>query len=254
MTRISGAMLITAVITFFTLFSQDASAETIAHLMDDQPPAKSSEVKTHRAVSPQELRERSEVPFMEKPGSGWIIGSIPVLSLGTAATVAGAVMSASTCTGDLCGIGTVVGMITLFSGLAVAGAGAGMVGYGVVQNNHYADGTMDYISPATGYIAGGAINAAIGLGAMIAGGVATSPTSEGGIYLLAGGSVFAAYGLAFGLYGGLKDFSRNSKESAIEKTFRSLTPYIGCAGGMCDGNISKTTGRETYFGGLRGEF
>ena len=190
------------------------------------------------------LKARSEMNFFEKPGSGWIIQGVPTLAMGAAFIAAGMFPSPV--------------VFFLFAPGVVLGVGGGlMVGLGDDRNNKFDVGQIDYTSPMAGYVAGGAINMVIGA-LVTCGGSAIYRTSNAkglGIGTLVTGGVYMGYGLGFFIYGLAYDFKKDADQlPPVKKVLGSLTPFVGCTGGMCDGNTTRTTGRETYFGGIRGEF
>jgi hypothetical protein len=210
---------------------------------EDAPPRKSS----------AELSLRDDLDYMLKPGSGWIIGGIPLVVEGVASIAMGIALVPN---GDM-----LAGILLLSfasSGVVLIATGGAFIGYGVSRNNKYIDGRIDYVSPSTGYIATGATNIVVGLGLEIPLLVLSSeqsmkePLTVTGLTL---GAFNVAYGLGFLLYGALYDFEKQAGEKTrLHKTASSIRPYFGCTGGMCDGHTSRATGREAYVGGIRGEF
>ena len=158
-------------------------------------------------------------------------------------------------------LGGLIGGLTIISGILPIAAGAIMIGVGATRNKDFSNGEIDYTSPATAYIAGGAVNTVIGTGIVVGGSLVLkngSPKNMAwglGSSILAVGAAYTGYGLGFLIYGATADFEKKAgKQASIHGVFGSLTPFVGCTGGMCDGNTTRATGRETYFAGIRGEF
>jgi len=196
-------------------------------------------------------KDRKEMDFLLKPGSGWITQGVPPLVLGIPPLIYGALAMSW----------PVIGAPFLASGLVLTASGAIMIGVGDTKNDNFVSGESDYVSPADGYMTGGAINTFLGAG-MIAGGAYLIHYNEAvtghrnlGISMVTIGSAYAAYGIGFFAYGLTTNFEKEAgKQAGLKKVASSLTPFVGCTGGMCDGNTNRATGRETYFGGIRGEF
>jgi len=184
------------------------------------------------------------ISFAIKPGSGWLLSGVSLLVSGSASLIiGGAVFASQNKDNPFSGLGESVGTyFYMLPGTVMFAAGIGMLGYGISQNYKFDRDQIAYESPAIGYIAGGAIDLAIG-------GLSCVVMNLGvGIPMLAFGIGFLSYGLA-------TDFQKKfNEQSKAIKVLGSLAPYVGCTGGMCDGNTNRATGRETYFAGIRGEF
>jgi len=202
------------------------------------------------------FNDRIDMDFLLKPGSGWILQGIVPIVTGVPMTILfGFCISLNKAFNP--NSDTYPLYLPLFTGLAATVAGTFMIGYGAIQNGKFEKGETEYLSPATGYIAGGSINLLIGGGAITGGTLLLKWNKDPliGEVMTSLGGVFAAYGLGFFIYGLANDFEKKAGSQAnLKRILGSLTPFVGCTGGMCDGNGSKATGRETYFAGIKGEF
>ncbi|MFA6032791.1 MAG: hypothetical protein WC889_07840 [Myxococcota bacterium] len=215
-------------------------------------------VETPRTAAPKkevaDLYLRDLLDFKLKPGSGWILGGIPQIVQGVPTLIAGIGLLATPCSGWGCMANAYVLYFMAIPGAVLTASGGAFVGYGVSQNSKYADGRIDYASPSAGYIATGAVNTAVGVGLIIPFAM-YAPKENLGIGMMALGAANVAYGLGFLIYGASTDFAKEAlQKTALQKAASSLSPYFSCTGGSCDGYTNRTTGREAYVGGLRGEF
>jgi len=164
---------------------------------------------------------RKDLDFMLKPGSGWIIGGASLLTLGVPTLLFGSIAAV-----QFFMINSPFGFVCLAPGLALT-------------------------------ITGGAVFMAIGtsIAASSMAFVAHPDDTNAVAVLTSVGGVFFSYGLGFLLCGALTDFKKETeRKTALQKAASSLSPYFSCTGGSCDGYTNRTTGREAYVGGLRGEF
>ena len=250
-------MVISAALTL--IFSGLASADTDEmspwHTnikTDDEAPKEGNRPAEITGIE-RVLDDREQMQFLLKPGSGLIMQGIPQLAIGVPLMLFGV------CTmgrGDWYGL--TMGFFPLLGGLLLTVSGSAMIGVGTVRNNDFESGKIDYFSPGGDYIGGGIANLFIGTVLVVGGSISIrkdTPSVNWGAAGVAIGSVFFSYGVGFLVFGSVTDFeARSGKQYKIKRFVGSLSPFVGCTGGMCDGNTSRATGRETYFAGIGGEF